>query len=335
MSRSFMPKHKGIWKLSGSVRLRRSFSVMGKIFHQVKNCRPNVIYYLHNKNILYIQYKNDKLLLIKQNKIHAQSWTNGQGRGKLADLMKKLGQKCHIKLRVLREKPRFVFWYVMDALFTWVLGLTISIIGLVLFPALASPGSVSSVKLPPFSEIVNVDKAGQIIGNVIEKLRQFNLSGLIGIVKEIPDDFKRLLVKLCEFVKRWRELLGQFIAVLLTPSKVWEKLQALWERYKVKIKIVTTKALGIAISFVLFKLLLYAAPRLGKGIMTIWGVNAGVLALQWCIAFVAPKIARRLRGALENMWFRKEQRKLHEKGETLIGNVRSALDANKQDAKAE
>ncbi len=253
----------------------------------------------------------------------------------MADWIKKLGRKCHIKLRVLREKPRFVFGYVMDALFTWVLGLTISIVGLVLFPALASSGSVSGVKFPPLSEIVNVDKAGQIVSNMIEKMRQFNLSALIGIVKDIPDDLKRLLVKLCEFVKKWRELLSQFIAILLMPRKIWERIQELWTRYKVKIRIVATKALGIAISFVLFKLLLYAAPRLGKGILTIWGINAGVLALQWCIAFVAPKIAQKIRRALGNMWFRKKQRKLHEKGEELIDNVRSALDANKLNVKEE
>ena len=86
------------------------------------------------------------------------------------DMVRKLKRKCRIKLRVLREKPRFVFGYVMDALFTWVLGLTIAIIGLVLFPALAPSGSVSGVKLPPLSEIVNVDKAGQVVSNLIEKI---------------------------------------------------------------------------------------------------------------------------------------------------------------------
>lgn len=252
------------------------------------------------------------------------------------DVVRKLKRKCRIKLRVLREKPRFVFGYVMDALFTWVLGLTIAIIGLVLFPALAPSGSVSGIKLPQLSEIVNVDKAGQVVSNLIEKMSQFSVPGFIRFLKEdVPTDLKRLFVGLCELVKRWRELLGQFVALLLAPRKILERLHAFWERYKVKIKAVATKVLGIAISFLLFKVLLYVGPYLDFSILTIWGINAGVLVLQWCIALVAPQIARRLRRALGNMWLKKKQRKLHEQGELLIGSVRNAIDANSQNVKEE
>lgn len=249
------------------------------------------------------------------------------------DMMRKLKRKCRIKLRVLREKPRFVFGYVMDALFTWVLGLTIAIIGLVLFPALAPSGSVTGVKLPPLSEIVNVDKAGQVVSNLIEKMRQFSLLGFMRFLREdVPADFKRLFVGLCELVKRWRELLGQFVALLLVPRKILERLHAFWERYKVKIKAVVTKALGIAISYLLFKVLMYVGPYLDFPILTIWGINAGVFVLQWCIALVSPTIARKLRVKLGEMWATKKKRKLHAAGETFIANVRDALDTTGQDA---
>ena len=247
------------------------------------------------------------------------------------DLVRKLKRKCRIKLRVLREKPRFVFGYVMDALFTWVLGLTIAIIGLVLFPALAPSGSVSGVKLPPLSEIVDVDKAGQVVSNLIEKMRQFSVPRLIRFLKEdVPADLKRLFVGLCELVKRWRELLGQLVALLLAPRKILERLHAFWERYKVKVKAVATKALGIAISFLLFKLLMYVGPYLDFSIMTIWGINAGVFVLQWSIALVSPTIARKLRVKLGEMWAAKKKRKLHAAGETFIATVRDAMDTNGQ-----
>ena len=248
-----------------------------------------------------------------------------------ADIVRKLKRKCHIKLRVLREKPRFVLCYVMDALFTWVLGLIVSIIGLVLFPALAPSGPLSGAR-PDF---LNADKAGQLAANVIEKMRHFSEPGLIGIITAIPSDLKRLGVKLCEFVRRWWEFLGQLAALLLAPRMLWERLRDFWARYEAKIKIVATKALGIAISFVLFRLLIYAAPRLGAGLLTIWGINAGVLVLQWCAALIAPPMARVIRRKLGNLWVTKERRKLHDKGATLLGNVRSAMDAKSESVEEE
>lgn len=247
------------------------------------------------------------------------------------DIVRKLKRKIHIRLRVLREKPRFVLGYVMDALFTWVLGLLVSVIGLVLFPALAPSGPVSGVR----PDLLNADKAGQLAASMIEKIRQFSLSGLIGIITAIPADLKRLGVKLCEFVRRWRDFLGRLAALLLAPRELWDRLRDFWERYEAKIKIVATKALGIAISFVLFRLLIYAAPRLSAGLLTIWGINAGVLVLQWCVALISPQIARGIRKALGDLWVTKERRKLHEKGATLLGNVRSAIDANNENVAGE
>lgn len=242
------------------------------------------------------------------------------------DMVRKLQRKLRIKWRVLREKPRFVLGYVMDALFAWVLGLTVAVVGFVLFPALASSGSMAGFRLPSFSEVLNADKAGQIVGAVIEKMRQFSLSGVFRFVtQDIPNDLRRLSVNLCELVKRWRELLGKFAALLLAPRKIWERLQAFWERYKVKIKAVATRALGIAISFALFRLLMYAAPRLGVGVLTIWGVNAGAFVLQWCVALVSPPIARKLRTALHTMWATREKRKLHKAGEAFVSTVRGAI----------
>lgn len=249
------------------------------------------------------------------------------------DMVRKLQRKCRIKLRVLREKPRFVLGYVMDALFTWVLGLTIAILGLVLFPALAPSGAVSGVKLPPLSEMVNVDKAGQVVSELIEKMRQFSWSGFMRFLKEdVPGDLKRLFVGLCELVKRWRELLEQFVALLLAPRKILERMHAFWERHKVKIKAVATKALGVAISFLLFRLLMYVGPYLDFPILTIWGVNAGFFVLQWCIALISPSIARNLRMKLGEVWMAKKKKKLHAAGETFIANVRDAMESNRKAA---
>ena len=249
------------------------------------------------------------------------------------DMVRKLQRKCRIKWRVLREKPRFVLGYVLDALFTWVLGLTIAILGLVLFPALAPSGAVSGVKLPPLSEMVNVDKAGQVVSELIEKMRQFSWSGFMRFLKEdVPGDLKRLFVGLCELVKRWRELLEQFAALLLAPQKILERMHAFWERHKVKIKAVATKALGVAISFLLFRLLMYVGPYLDFPILTIWGVNAGFFVLQWCIALISPSIARNLRMKLGEVWMAKKKRKLHAAGETVIANVRDAMESNRKAA---
>lgn len=247
------------------------------------------------------------------------------------DMVRKLQRKCRIKWRVLREKPRFVLGYVMDALFTWVLGLTIAIVGLVLFPALAPSGAVSGVKLPPLSEMVNVDRAVQFVSNIIEKMRQFSWNGFWRFVREdVPGDLKRLFVGLCELVKRWRELLEQFAALLLAPRKILERMHAFWERHKVKIKAVATKALGVAISFLLFRLLMYVGPYLNFPILTIWGVNALFFVLQWCIALISPPIARQLRTKLGEAWMTKKKRKLHAAGETVIANVRDAMDSNRK-----
>lgn len=250
-----------------------------------------------------------------------------------ADIVQKLGRKLWIKWRVLREKPRFVLCYVVNALFTWLLGLTIAIVGVVLLPALAPSGALSGVKLSSLAEIVSVDKAAQFAGNIIDNLRQFSLSGLFRFVREeLPADLRRLFVNLCDFVKRWREFLGKFIALLMNPRKLLKRLHALWERYHVKIKIVATKALGIAISFLLFRLLMYLAPRLGTTFLTIWGVNAGIFVLQWCIALVSPPIARKIRTALGKIRLGREKQRFHEAGETFIANVRQAVDAKQRDA---
>ena len=238
-----------------------------------------------------------------------------------ADFVQKLKRKLRIKWRVLLEKPRFVLGYVLNALFTWFLGLAIAIVGVVLFPALASSG----VRLPSLSEIVSADKVTQFAGSIIENLRQFSLSGLFRFVREeLPADLRRLFVNLCDFVKRWREFLGKFIALLMNPRKLCDRLHALWERYHVKIKIVATKALGIAISFLLFRLLMYLAPHLGKPFVTIWGINAGIFVLQWCIMLVSPPLARKLRTALGNLRLGREKQRLHATGETFIANVKQA-----------
>ena len=83
--------------------------------------------------------------------------------------------------------------------------------------------------------------------------------------------------------------------------------------------------MGIAISFVLFRLLMYILPQLGIGVLTLWGVNAGVLLLQWCVALVSPALARGLRERIGAMWPAKEKQKLRETGEAFIGNVRDAV----------
>lgn len=249
------------------------------------------------------------------------------------DVIQTLKRKIRIKWRVLREKPRFVFGYVMDALFTWVLGLTVAVIGFVLFPAIASSGTITSFRLPPLSEILNVDKVGQIVSNMIEKMRQFSISGIVRLVTtEIPNEIRRLFVNLCDLVKRWRELLGRFVALLLAPRKIWERLQAFWERYKVKIKAVATQALGIAISFVLLKIVLYIVPHISSELLTIWGVNVILFILQWCISFVSPSIARNLRTALGKAWAAKKKRKLRAAGGKFIADVREAMETNRKGA---
>ena len=246
------------------------------------------------------------------------------------DFIRQLKRKLRIKWRVLREKPRFLLGYVMDALFTWILGLAVAVISLVLFPVLVSFG----FGVPSFSEMVSADKVGQIVGNVIEKVRQISVPGVIRFVREdIPADLRRLFVNLCDFVKRWREFLERFVNLLLAPRKLYKHLCKFWERHKAKIKIVATKALGIAISFFLFRLLMYFAPRLRMTVLTIWGVNAGVFILQWCITLVSPPIARKLRAILENLWATKKKQELQAAGETFIANVRETMDANRQSAK--
>ncbi len=173
----------------------------------------------------------------------------------------------------------------------------------------------------------------QFVSNIIEKMRQFSWDGFWRFVREdIPGDLRRLFVGLCDLVKRWRELLEQFVALLLAPQKILERMHAFWERHKVKIKAVATKALGVAISFLLFRLLMYVGPYLDFPILTIWGVNAGFFVLQWCIALISPSIARNLRMKLGEVWMAKKKKKLHAAGETFIANVRDAMESNRKAA---
>lgn len=242
------------------------------------------------------------------------------------DMKKKLERKIRIKLRLIRKKPQYVLWLILGALFSWVIGLILCIIAMVLLPALASPELLSGMRFTNPTELLNVDRVGQTAGAAVDKLRQVNASNLLYLIKEkIPSDIRGLATKLLEFAARWRELLSRLVAHLLAPRKIWEELRAFWERHRVKLKLAATKVLGIAISFVLFRLLMYILPQLGIGVLTLWGVNAGVLLLQWCVALVSPALARGLRERIGAMWPAKEKQKLRETGEAFIGNVRDAV----------